>query len=228
MTQKTVWLVLSAPMGAGKDTISGEVLTRAGWVPNEKASFADPLKADIDQWLGLLGSEGAGAVAADAAAQGLTPQATGELVARLSNEFAQDPQVTARSRTPGMRALLQWYGTDVRRSADPDYWVGRMISYVKLAGERGVSIATPDARFVNEIETSRKHGAICVRLEVSPEEQRRRLLARDGALPDSTAFQHVSETVLANYDGFDAVIDTTHHTVEETLEAVAALLPRNS
>lgn len=46
------------------------------------------------------------------------------------------------------RALLQWWGTEYRRAADPDYWVKRLSE--KILQEQPEFALIPDVRFFNE------------------------------------------------------------------------------
>jgi hypothetical protein len=51
------------------------------------------------------------------------------------------------TKPPGIRELLQEYGSEVRRGDDPDYWVDR---WAERAAEIPGKIAVPDVRFHNE------------------------------------------------------------------------------
>jgi hypothetical protein len=63
-------------------------------------------------------------------------------------------------KPPLMRALMQNYGTEVRRKDDPDYWV-------KEWGKKsfsGHNIVCDDVRFLNEAQAVRDLGGIIIRL----------------------------------------------------------------
>lgn len=77
------------------------------------------------------------------------------------------------------RSLYQWYGSEYRRSIDPDYWVRQLAQCVEL--EKPQIALIDDMRFENEMAWVKQYGET-VRVD------------RDG-LPPST---HVSETALAN------------------------------
>jgi len=62
---------------------------------------------------------------------------------------------------PFFRAILQEYGTDVRRSDDPDYWVKRWTGHAQTL-ERSVA---DDMRFPNECRAVRDLGGWLVRIE---------------------------------------------------------------
>jgi len=55
------------------------------------------------------------------------------------------------------RTLLQWWGTEYRRSINPDYWVLRNAEFISECGAEVVLI--PDLRFPNEFDFCRKYGA---------------------------------------------------------------------
>lgn len=219
-----VWLLLSAPMGAGKDTVAKQVLPAAGFDRFLVRGFADPLRDDVDRWLTLAGDgDGFALVCADAETSGVPTAQVEPLARKVQACLGGRRAVTSRDRSPQMRSLLQWYGTEVRRQADADYWVRRSLHVVAADLAAGTSVVTTDCRFVNEVVISRREaGAVAVRLNVSAQVQRERLLARDGVLPAPEAFTHRSETELADYGGFDAWVDTSTLTVAESVAAVAA------
>lgn len=68
-------------------------------------------------------------------------------------------------KPPVIRALMQNYGTEVRRREDPDYWVLQwkmsMINRI-LAGNR--HIVTDDVRFINECDAIRSANGVVVRI----------------------------------------------------------------
>lgn len=65
-------------------------------------------------------------------------------------------------KPPLMRALLQNYGTEVRRKDHPEYWVNK---WKDAVGEStAVDIVCDDVRFLNEAEAVRSVGGIVVRI----------------------------------------------------------------
>lgn len=63
-------------------------------------------------------------------------------------------------KPPAMRALMQNYGTDVRRKGDPDYWVKEWTKDIPQGG----NVVTDDVRFKNEANALREQGGILIRL----------------------------------------------------------------
>ena len=66
-----------------------------------------------------------------------------------------------REKPPMMRALLQNYGTEVRRGDDPLYWIRR---WNQRAKEEQRHVITDDVRFLNEAQAVKDLGGIVVRI----------------------------------------------------------------
>jgi hypothetical protein len=93
-----------------------------------------------------------------------------------------------------VRRLLQWWGTDLRRKQDPDYWVKKMQNDLEPYRRGGpfephLAVVT-DCRFLNEVEALRDLGGVIVRVWAAEKDRLERL----GALPPS----HASEVSLDN------------------------------
>ena len=89
-----------------------------------------------------------------------------------------------------IREILQYWGTDVRRKEDPDYWTKKL--HENVPADKHVII--DDIRFVSEVEFVRNLGGKVFRLT-----------AYNGYDPPAAGADHVSETELDGYDSFDAV-----------------------
>lgn len=86
------------------------------------------------------------------------------------------------------RTLLQWWGTDYRRSQDPDYWVKRMEETLER-DHPDIAIIT-DVRFPNEAEAIHRLGGYLVKVERTTK-------------PDVIVPAHPSEQALDGYTGWD-------------------------
>lgn len=65
-------------------------------------------------------------------------------------------------KPPGIRELLQEYGTDVRRADDPEYWVKRwLVTYGSLGKPH---VVVPDVRFPNEARMVTELGGYLIRV----------------------------------------------------------------
>src|ERR1019366_10527846 len=90
------------------------------------------------------------------------------------------------------RALLQWWGTEFRRSINPDYWVQRLAK--RLAEEKPEIALITDVRFLNEVQFCRRYGEV-IKVE------------RPGLIHDmSLTPLHISESALENFYGWVDVI----------------------
>lgn len=135
--------------------------------------------------------------------------------------------VNAYDRTPAHRKMLQVHGTDIRRFSDDNYWVKKGLESAAASMADGVSVYCTDVRFTNEADGILDAGGVVVRIEISPEVQRARLLSRDGSLPSAEAANHPSETQLDDYDRFSVVVSndgTLDETVSKVLEFLASEL----
>lgn len=90
-----------------------------------------------------------------------------------------------------LREILQWWGTDIRRAEDPDYWVKKMDGII---GKNSPSTLffIDDVRFPNEAELTRVDNLLA-RLEPYP-----------GWEPGPYA-NHESEVALDDYDKFSYI-----------------------
>lgn len=90
------------------------------------------------------------------------------------------------------RTLLQWWGTEYRRSVNPNYWVNKLAQ--RLAEDKPEIALITDVRFPNEVRFAQQYGnAIKV--------DRPGLPSLRGA-----AGVHASELALADFQGWDDVI----------------------
>lgn len=103
------------------------------------------------------------------------------------------------------RSLLQWWGTEYRRSIDPQYWVRQLAQQIELEKPQYALIS--DMRFQNEFDFVMEYGET-VRVD------------RDG-LPPAT---HASETALADVSEEDwSIILENNGTLEEFLEGAVTV-----
>lgn len=64
-------------------------------------------------------------------------------------------------KPPIMRALMQEYGTEVRRHDDPKYWVKKWINGIP----ENNNVVVDDVRFINEAKAVSYRGGVLVRLK---------------------------------------------------------------
>lgn len=113
------------------------------------------------------------------------------------------------------RELMQRLGTDVLRSFDNDVWVSYLFRV--LGRYPGQFHVVSDGRFPDELDASREHGFLDVRIEADEEIRLARGLERDGQ-DYRSAIHHIGETVADDYD-FSVVI-ANNGTKSEFLQSI--------
>lgn len=218
-------LAVSGKFGSGKDTAAPPVMEALGHSEAVHEFFAKPLKDEMNNVIDLIRSaESQGvAIRAVSASEGVTLADATAVVTRLWDDVKNGAVQNSKDRTDASRFALQYWGTDVRRTQDQNYWVKIAIGATieKLAA--GESVFVTDARFPNEIDSLEDLGAFTVRLKVSPKVQEQRIQSRDGIVPSEEARRHISETALDEYERegrFTVVVDTDILDREQVVEAI--------
>ncbi len=70
-----------------------------------------------------------------------------------------------KDKPPLMRALMQNYGTDVRRKDDENYWIGKWSTKVFDAQHKDLNVVVDDCRFLNEADAIRLMTGKLIRVE---------------------------------------------------------------
>jgi hypothetical protein len=114
-----------------------------------------------------------------------------------------------------VRRILQWWGTEYRRTQDPDYWTKAWEKKLEEYELRTTHILVDDVRFINELKVIEKHGGTFIKIE------------RPGF---NGANNHSSENSLDDYDDWNLIIqnDGTLEAFESQVDAkVLPLLNRD-
>lgn len=82
----------------------------------------------------------------------------------LSEHYSMSVDDLFKNKPPAMRALMQNYGTEVRRQDDPDYWVNKWKDNV----DEG-DLCVDDVRFLNEYVALKDKGGVLIHLIVEDE-----------------------------------------------------------
>lgn len=90
-----------------------------------------------------------------------------------------------------VRRILQWWGTEYRRAADPDYWTKAWSRKVEQLDLAHIHVLVDDVRFINELTAIKAHGGLIIKIE------------RPGF---AGANNHTSETSLDDYTGWDGTL----------------------
>ena len=204
---EVLFLAVSGKIGAGKDTVAPLLVKTLGYEDALHESFARPLRDEVNHVIDCIRKADSFAEAMEFVKNELDPVNFEPVVEALYEDVKNEVVRNAYDRTPSTRKALQWWGTEVRRSVDTDYWVKKAMaeSLNKLA--EGTSIYVTDSRFPNEADCILSVGGSVVRLHVSQEEQARRIEARDGKPPAADALTHISETSMDDYP-FPIALDT--------------------
>lgn len=214
---QAILLVMSGKMGSGKDVLAPITMEKLGYYNAQHMYYADALKNEIDTIITNIRENNYNV---DELAF-MTETSTDQVSELLKILGPVDHTTHSRQRTQQMRAVLQYWGTGVRRSIDPDYWVKITLKEVVNTLNKGQSIYITDARFPNEIDSMSDIGAYTVRLEITEEIQQQRLYQRDGVLPTKEATQHASENMLDDYANFTLRF-ANHSTVENAVNVITA------
>lgn len=106
-----------------------------------------------------------------------------------------------------VRRILQWWGTEYRRSHDPDYWTKAWERKISGFDLDKVHLLIDDVRFMNELNVIRSHGGRFIKID------------RPGF---AAGGNHASETSLDDITDWDVVI-LNDGTLEEFKNNVAKL-----
>jgi deoxynucleotide monophosphate kinase-like protein len=134
MTKK---IGLAGKSGSGKDLIADYIEKQYGF---QKIAVADGIREEINTYLQYT-------LAREAARQDFPPSFS-LVLAAFKNAVWDKPT------TPEIRIMLQWWGTEFRRSSDPDYWVKKLS--VRLNNDDCIVIS--DVRTPDEMRVVRAAG----------------------------------------------------------------------
>jgi len=216
---------VNGKLAAGKDTVAPAVLEKLGIDNAVHIYYATALKDEVDLAIRIVFSSTSVREAIERVTLELNVSAEDAafVVGSLWVLKGGAEEVTARTRTPEIRSVLQFWGTEVRRSKEPLYWVNKTLLSAISAIAEGNSVYATDVRFLNEVEWAQRVGFFVVRLEVTAETQRKRLFERDGIVADKASLNHPSEINLDGHLGFDLIIDN-NGSVDKAVEQIVAHL----
>ena len=160
MTFNTHVIGLTGPMGSGKDTVADLLHTHCG---AHKLAFADALRAEIVEafcieHIYLTRRETKEhPISALALARCLDTAFVGRML--IQHQLQHNTQLDMDApRSP--RQIMQWWGTEYRRAAQPGYWVSKAAQHIhwlhKALSARLIVIT--DVRFEDEAQLVRNLG----------------------------------------------------------------------
>jgi|HigsolmetaAR206D_1030411.scaffolds.fasta_scaffold00003_73 dephospho-CoA kinase len=127
-------------------------------------------------------------------------------------------------KTNDYRLLLQEFPMVIRYHLGNDVFLRLMLEREKAMIAHMKNIIVDDLRLPEEKELLESLGFITVRLDVSEEEQLRRIQRKYGSV-DLSTLKHVTETAL-DHDHFDYRIDTTGQTDDSVFEELVSIVSK--
>lgn len=192
---------LAGKMASGKDTI-GLVLKENQYKEMLILSFAGSLREETTETLEKIKNN-----------DFVKPINMPDDLYTLLVEESKEDKVDAYKRTNRMRQILQKYGTEYRRKEKASYWVDKLEE--TIIRNKNKDICVTDARFKNELDMLKNQGFFLVKINISEEEQEKRLRNRDGNT--IKRINHISESAFEDYKDFDLEIDNNNKTVNEAV-----------
>lgn len=195
---------LAGKMASGKDTI-GLTLRENKDKEMLLLSFAGGLRNEITETLEEIKSNNF-----------IKPDSMPDDLYELLLDESKEDKIDVYKRTNRMRQILQKYGTEYRRKEKDSYWVDKLEETIKKNKDK--SICVTDARFINELDMLKGQGFYLVKINISDEEQEKRLRNRDGN--SIKRIKHISESAFEDYKDFDLEIDNNNKTPIEAVEEI--------
>ena len=181
-------LGLGYRMRVGKDSVADVLVERYGF---RRYGFAEALKVEVlERFRDVLD-----VVARETYGSGI------DHIERAREALVRDLKPSV------VRALLQNYGTEVRRRDDPQYWVDMLHTQI-LHRDRPTRAVVTDVRFRNEAAWVHGVGGLLVRVD-------------RGAPEQGSVSAHTSERDLAEYLGWDYILKN-----DGTLDDLSAAVDR--
>ncbi len=204
---------ISGKIASGKSTVAAHITRKYG---GEIHPFAEPMKAleniHANFPNGDEQTKRIWPIINDIAIATGKPNEATHLLTMVEKVFAKHEPMPGRKN----RAFLQEIGTEcVRKQFDDLAWVKYLI--YKYGNDDTI---VDDVRFENEAKALSDAGFMLIRLEIDPEEQRRRIIELYGKF-DPQALKHLSEVDLDNKKHlFHAIVRSSVRPVERVLERI--------
>ena len=92
-----------------------------------------------------------------------------------NNDWEPLEHLWRKPYSPEVRALLQWWGTDLRRRESQDYWVNKMHAQMMDAISMGTIRVVTDVRYANEVKLILDLGGLIIRTYAEKDVRAKRL-----------------------------------------------------
>lgn len=164
----------------------------AGYKPVivQQVAFADALYREVNEWLKVTTENGRVPYAAEGSY--VVPPTDTSTYIQIPEWVKPTPNAEVSARAPyGKHAkLLQWWGTEYRRSQDSDYWIKQ---WKAALNPKANIVLTTDMRFLNEAAAIKSVGGVTVQVNRKNQDGTRFI---DGSRDPN----HVSEVELDGYN----------------------------
>lgn len=210
-------IALSGKMGSGKDTIANiidEILREYG-KKTQKIAFADELKNEVDSIINSIQNKNTNEFLISLSPEDLS------YIKSLVNNLEKGYSFKTHKKNEYSRKLLQFWGTDIRRKQNNNYWIEKLNDKIKEASSNNMISIVTDVRFPNEAK-SIKNGVLFY-INVSDEVRLKRLIKRDNVLPNSDCFKHKSEPEIKDFEDIDLIINN-NETINENFKTTLTVL----
>lgn len=229
--KKKRFIVFFGEMGSGKDYAAKDFLKnyedklkeRHG-VTIGKLAFADVLRKELQFIMEekLRGKS----IQQIAFEQKATPQEVEELFHIVEDNQLKPKDVYAEEKPNGLREALVYWGTDVRRNQNPNYWTTKWKEAVNKMKERLILVT--DARFPNELDVLKNEETLFYYMNAPDVLRVARLILRDGEAFNEKQLSSKTETAITPWvkENQDIVVMGNGHGVMASSEAYLWLLER--
>lgn len=220
-TNPPVLFATSGKLASGKDTITKALILELAGEDHSHVSLSTAMKDEAQEVLNTIRSSDDKGDAIEMLLEFNITQEQAKEVVESVYDFAKAEQtVTTRERTPWIRALLQYWATEVRRAQDKDYWTKKTIASVAEMIANGKDVIITDIRVPDEVERLQTIGFTIIRLDITPEVQADRLMGRDGLAIDPKAASHPTEVALDDFPGFNIRVENNDVSIEELVSTI--------
>jgi len=194
---------MSGKMGSGKDTVGNKIYEKL----KEKEyslknlSYSELMKNEMNQITSLFNkTNDVDKVAKEMNAK---KEEISKFLELLNNQSIYE-------RTPEARNAIQFWGTNVRRKQNSNYWITKLSQEISKNLADGYSVYVSDVRFENEADSILNLGGKIIRLEANQFTRIERIKQRDNLVPSDSQLNHSSEVSLDNYN-FERIFDGKLH-----------------
>lgn len=129
-------------------------------------------------------------------------------------------EINTDYKTKEIRYLLQYWGTEIRRKQNPDYWVDPTEKDIRNAINLEQFPIITDVRFVNEMEYIKNNQGFLIYLNISEKERMKRIKKRDGFMPSLEELRHSSERHYKEFHNYDLILSDDTESIESQTKTI--------